>query len=222
MLLQLWSNWTKIFLGWKFLKDCCSLWIFKAIYVSVMEMSHVPLMYFLVYVLCSNVQKQDSFLTEMFTVWVSAEDWEMLEMSAVVSAACPDLSWARHWGNPDNAWPRIWLLNPWHLLVTSYNYSGSYNAPGPLIIPPGVIQTPSSLQSYSITPYKHRTQDTPTRSPPSILCTSLNTIHTPMSWPLIGCCLSYCPLIGYWLVFLHPIHHIVCLHSPPVTVSPQS
>ena len=121
MLLQLWSNWTKIFLGWKFLKDCCSLWIFKAIYVSVMEMSHVPLMYFLVYVLCSNAQKQDSFLTEMFTVWVSAEDWEMLEMSAVVSAACPDLSWARHWGNPDNAWPRTWLLNPWHLLVTSYN-----------------------------------------------------------------------------------------------------
>ena len=156
----------------------------------------------------------------MFTVWVSATDWEMLEMS-VVSAACPDLSWARHWGNPDNAWPRIWLLNPWHLLVTSYNYSGSYNATGTLIIPSGVIQTPSSLQSYSITPYKHRTQDTPTRSPPSILCTSVNTIHTPMSWPLIGCCLSYRPLIGCCLVFLHHIHHLLsplstesqCLHS---------
>ena len=110
-----------------------------------------------------------SFLTEMFTVWVSAADWEMLEMS-VVSAACPDLSWARHRGNPDNAWPRIWLLNPWHLLVTSYNYSGSYNAPGPLIIPPGVIQTPSSLQSYSITPYKHNTGH-------AYLVSSLYSVH---------------------------------------------
>ena len=180
-----------------------------------MEMSNRQLHWYVFPCLCFVLKcSKAKYFTEMLTVWVSATDWEMLEMS-VVSAACPDLCWARHWGNPDNGWPRIWLLNPWHLLVTSYIYSGSYNATGPLIIPSGVIQTPSSLQSYSITPYKHRTQDTPTRSPPSILCTSVNTIHTPMSWPLIGCCLSYRHLIGCWLVFLHRIHHLLCLHSPP-------
>ena len=98
---------------------------------------------------CSKNKMHSSCNTEMFTVWVSATDWEMWGVS-VMSAACPDLTWARHWGNPDNAWPRIWLLNPWHLLVTSYNHSCITIQTGTTHHSTG--SNPDNPQSYSIKP----------------------------------------------------------------------
>ena len=153
------------------------------------------------------------YFTEMFTVWVSATDWEMLEMS-VVSVACPDLSWARHWGNPDNAWPRIWLLNPWHLLVTSYNYSGSYNATGTLIIPSGVIQTPSSLH---LTPSHHINTEHRTRLPGllPLFCAHQSTLFTPQCpglWLAAGCHTTLWLAVDSCFCITSIIS---CLHSPP-------
>ena len=72
---------------------------------------------------------------------------------------------------------------------------------------------PDTLQSYSIKPYKQRTRLT--RTPPSILCLSVNTIYTPMSWPLIG--RRMLSRASDWLlahVFFSASHPSSRLHSP--------
>ena len=92
----------------------------------------------------------------------------------------------------------------------------------PLIIPPGVIQTPFSLIPSNHINREHRTRLT--RTPPSILCLSVNTIYTLMSWPLIGHRCHPDPLIGCRLMSpsVHHIHHLVSTLQQGVTVSRKS